>query len=199
MADRGLLLSGPMVRQALAGLKLSTMRPMTRQNAMLNGKMPAAIEWAATDLSTAIPIDFLGKPALCASVGILTPRYQLGDRIWFREAFSRDWCDHTIYRADGGSARAVGYASEPKWTPGIHMPRWACRLERTMTEAPYPRRPCDLTAEEEAAEGFPLPANDPDAPGDDFRAFWRRLHKDAPMDQWCWMYPGLVPVEETAR
>lgn len=59
---------------------------------------------------------------------IIKPPYQLGDILWVRETWNGDWCDHYIYKADGGSAVSAGYASEPKWRPSIHMPREAARI-----------------------------------------------------------------------
>lgn len=56
------------------------------------------------------------------------PPYQPGDILWVRETWNGDWCDHYIYKADGGSAVSAGYASEPKWRPSIHMPRDAARI-----------------------------------------------------------------------
>lgn len=56
------------------------------------------------------------------------PPYQPGDTLWVRETWNGDWCDHYIYKADGGSAKAAGYAAEPKWRPSIHMPREAARI-----------------------------------------------------------------------
>lgn len=51
-----------------------------------------------------------------------------GDILWVRETWNGDWCDHYIYKADGGSAVAVGYAKEPHWHPSIHMPKEAARI-----------------------------------------------------------------------
>lgn len=59
---------------------------------------------------------------------IINPPYQPGDILWVRETWNGDWCDHYIYKADGGSAVSAGYASEPKWRPSIHMPRDAARI-----------------------------------------------------------------------
>lgn len=59
---------------------------------------------------------------------IIKPPYQFGDILWVRETWNGDWCDHYIYKADGGSAVSAGYASEPKWRPSIHMPRDAARI-----------------------------------------------------------------------
>lgn len=62
------------------------------------------------------------------------PPYQPGDILWVRETWNGDWCDHYIYKADGGSAKAAGYAAEPKWRPSIHMPREAARLFLRVTD-----------------------------------------------------------------
>lgn len=60
--------------------------------------------------------------------------YHPGDILWVRETWNGDWCDHYIYKADGGSAKAAGYAAEPKWRPSIHMPREAARLFLRVTD-----------------------------------------------------------------
>lgn len=51
-----------------------------------------------------------------------------GDILWVRETWNGDWCDHYIYKADGGSAKEAGYAKEPRWHPSIHMPKEAARI-----------------------------------------------------------------------
>lgn len=33
--------------------------------------------------------------------------YHPGDILWVRETWNGDWCDHYIYKADGGSAKAA--------------------------------------------------------------------------------------------
>ncbi|MGF0006930.1 hypothetical protein ACQRBP_06335 [Eubacteriales bacterium SGI.150] len=62
------------------------------------------------------------------------PPYQPGDILWVRETWNGDWCDHYIYKADGGSAKAAGYAAEPKWRPSIYMPCEAARLFLRVTD-----------------------------------------------------------------
>jgi len=62
------------------------------------------------------------------------PFGQPGDRLWVRETFNNNWCDHIIYKADGGSAKAAGYAKEPIWKPSIHMPHWASRITLEIDE-----------------------------------------------------------------
>lgn len=70
--------------------------------------------------------DFIGTgdPQLLVSCA----PYQTSDILWVRETWCDDWCDHIIYKADGGSAKEAGYAVEPKWRPSIHMPKEAARL-----------------------------------------------------------------------
>ena len=65
---------------------------------------------------------------------VIRPPYQPVDILYVRETWNGDWCDHYIYKADGGSAKAAGYAAEPKWRPSIHMPREAARLFLRVTD-----------------------------------------------------------------
>jgi hypothetical protein len=50
--------------------------------------------------------------------------YAVGDRIWVRECFTGAKGESTkiLYRADGDIANVT-------WTPSIHMPRWASRID----------------------------------------------------------------------
>lgn len=83
-----------------------------------------------------IGTNFQGFPMECRMIDIETqeivrraePVYHVGDVLYVRETFNSDWCDHTIYKADGGSAKAAGYSAEPKWHPSIHMPHEAARI-----------------------------------------------------------------------
>lgn len=157
---------------------------------------------------------------------VLRHRIRRGDGIWFRECFAlsqhdpdmmepdaknHDHWDGAVYRADGEDQGGGWFRQEvnagraqdveriaPPWRPGIHMPRWACRLTATVVADPYPRRPCDLTPSELKSEGFPLPADDADHPGATFAEFWEALHPGEPMDQWCWFYP-LDAHQETDK
>lgn len=70
----------------------------------------------------------------CDMGHLMRPPYQPGDILWVRETWNGDWCDHYIYKADGGSAKAAGYAAEPKWRPSIHMPKEAARLFLRVTD-----------------------------------------------------------------
>lgn len=58
----------------------------------------------------------------------IDPPCKVGDVLYVRETWNGDWCDHYIYKADGGSAKEAGYTEEPKWKPSIHMPKEAARI-----------------------------------------------------------------------
>jgi hypothetical protein len=86
-------------------------------------------------------------------------RYQTGDRIWVREAFSgfyflrdlppRDWPLSPIwYWADGNPAGKSW--TRPK--PSIHMPRWASRLTLIVTDVRVQRLK-DISEQDAIAEG----------------------------------------------
>lgn len=71
------------------------------------------------------------------NASLLTCPYGLvGDRLWVREALSRNGSFMTYY---DGSGVMQGELSMPSWCerkkiPPIHMPRWACRTVLEITE-----------------------------------------------------------------
>ena len=79
--------------------------------------------------------------------------YKPGDILWVRETFCPDWCDHVIYKADGGSAKEAGYASEPKWRSPRYMPRATARLFLRITDVCVERLQ-DMAAADVRAEGI---------------------------------------------
>lgn len=119
MKERGMIFNGEMVRALLNGNKTQTRRPIKpRPLWVYGGKVPVRTEDA----------DPKGE--------IRCPFGQVGDQIWVRETFRlfdhSDECGASahcscppsgtpIYRADFDDA-------ESKWTPSIHMPRWASRI-----------------------------------------------------------------------
>ena len=88
----------------------------------------------------------------CDMGHLMQPPYQPGDILWVRETWNGDWCDHYIYKADGGSAKAAGYAAEPKWRPSIHMPKEAARIFLRVKGVRVERLK-DITPEQIDAEG----------------------------------------------
>ena len=90
----------------------------------------------------------------CASV---KAPYSIGDILWVRETWNGDWCDHYIYKADGGSAVSAGYDKEPRWHPSIHMPRDAARIFLRVTDVRVERLQ-DIDDDGVVAEGLEIGA-----------------------------------------
>lgn len=126
MTDRPILFSAPMVRALLDGRKSQTRRIY----------IPPA------------PFDVGDDIAVHVATGEFKSRYEIGDRLWVREAWRcNGWATDVatiFYRAnerDGYTAMCEQYPVVGKkpmrvtatWRPGIHMPRWASRLTLTVT------------------------------------------------------------------
>lgn len=114
MRERPILMNGDMVRAILAGTKTQTRRPVKLNpsgRAVLGGR-----NWHLDDPDCVKACPF-GQP---------------GDRLWVRETWGQDeaLCEGVQYRADWGQEAQDHAAnhSEWRWSPSIHMPRWACRL-----------------------------------------------------------------------
>ncbi len=122
--------------------------------------------------------------------------YHPGDILWVRETWNGDWCDHYIYKADGGSAKSAGYTAEPKWHPSIHMPREAARLFLRVTDVRVERLQ-DINLDP------PGPKNQVVREGlrylSDFIAVWDRTIKPADLHLYGWEANPWVWVIEFER
>ena len=137
MKEHPILFSGDMVRAILDGRKT-----MTRRVCKL-------------DLAVVAPTGKIAHSELAMrAIMRKCPYGQPGDRLWVREAFCPDWCDHVIYKADGGSAIEAGYTREPRWKPSIHMPRWTSRITLEITAVRVERLQ-DITELDSGREGDP--------------------------------------------
>ncbi|MBX6183672.1 hypothetical protein ISD42_01655 [Pseudomonas aeruginosa] len=71
-----------------------------------------------------------------------------GDRLWVRETFADIGCRLT-FRAD---LEDGAHCSVTRWTPSLHMPRWASRILLEIT-AVHVERLQDISEEQALAEG----------------------------------------------
>lgn len=126
----------------------------------------------------------------CDMGHLMKPPYQPGDTLWVRETWNGDWCDHYIYKADGGSAKAAGYAAEPKWRPSIHMPREAARLFLRVKEVSVEklREISALSAMDEGVTDW-----------NDFVRLWNTTIKSADLPLYGWDANPWVWVIEFER
>ncbi|EHI8955311.1 hypothetical protein J9049_003910 [Salmonella enterica] len=150
MKERGMIFNSEMVRAILEGRKTQTRRIMKVQPGTPEFGLRLIIEsskanengmyfWSQDD---ACGIKARSKP-------FLFPYGEVGDRIWVRETFrvhSRATDVATlVYRASVRNSWTeqthrvpVAVCNKPvtpeKWTPSIHMPRWASRITLEITD-----------------------------------------------------------------
>ncbi|EQC1581285.1 hypothetical protein ACY2PL_003565 [Klebsiella oxytoca] len=121
MIERGMIFNAEMVRAILDGRKTQTRRPVKfpvldrNLGCELAGNELAGELAAGNYLNSAF-----GKP---------------GNRIWVRET----WTPESIDAEDGSyspdyRATANGQPLDGRWTPAIHMPRWASRILLEISE-----------------------------------------------------------------
>lgn len=206
MKERSILFNSDMVNAILDGRKTQTRRPV-KHHALLG--FPE--DWCPKKESLN---KFLGDYTLFCPFG------QVGDRLWCRETFGFGTQDDDInhlerivcYKAgypyhitdsgvnemkrckSGDFMQPNHYVWEPKkWTPSIHMPRWASRITLEITDVKV-QRIQKITKEEAKAEGvtktdFPLETVEGWA--DDlyprfFREKWQNIYNTWNSNPWVW-------------
>lgn len=157
MKERPILFNGPMVRAILDGRKTQTRRVVKPQPDTIRHGKPFTVGGLPT------------SPIVC-------PHGQPGDRLWVRETFGAgarpcpiEGCVEGLeYRADEACIDEIEdlplYQPEipddvecldrwmGKWTPSIHMPRWASRITLEITDVRVERLQ-DISEEDAVAEG----------------------------------------------
>lgn len=117
MKERPILFSAPMVRAILDGRKTQTRRIVKFTDAGHVKEPRGHRRWHPDDPSAVLACQY-GQP---------------GERLWVREAFHGYHWDkpRAVYRADGERQRVrtqIESYEVGRWTPSIHMPRWASRI-----------------------------------------------------------------------
>ncbi|EBE4782500.1 hypothetical protein FHK17_24645 [Salmonella enterica] len=140
MKERGMIFNGEMVRAILEGRKTQTRRPF-------NWRRQPAMEMAERDDGSLWP--WAEDCERGGDIWFACPFGEVGDRIWVRETFrvhSRATDVATlVYRASVRNSWTeqthrvpVAVCNKPatpeKWTPSIHMPRWASRITLEITD-----------------------------------------------------------------
>ncbi|EEE2003750.1 hypothetical protein [Salmonella enterica] len=190
--ERGVIFNGEMVRAILDGRKTQTRRIMKLQPEILGSGLRYITEsrkqnevgkyfWCISDA--------LGMRA--RSAVFACPFGDVGDRIWVRETYrvhSRATDVATlVYRASVRNSWTeqthrvpVAVCNKPatpeKWTPSIHMPRWASRILLEITDVRVERLR-DLSEEDAKSEGI-IPSAGGVLPGWEYRINFRDLWMD---------------------
>ncbi|MCA7012502.1 hypothetical protein LF934_07560 [Dickeya dadantii] len=124
MKERGMIFNADMVRAILDGRKTQTRRiiKLSHERGMVN---PVVCGKNGEISSVTCRL----APTLCPHGGV-------GDRLWVRETFASGLCTETTlaYRATHKPEDLEeGWGEAIKWTPSIHMPRWASRITLEIT------------------------------------------------------------------
>lgn len=206
MKERGMIFNGEMTRAILDGRKTQTRRIMKVQPSEDFTPMNMALEtdykarWYTPGI---VDKDGYLQPASKEVFGVSNenegyscPFGAVGDRIWVREAFrvhSRATDIATlVYKASERNSWTeqthrvpVAVCNKPatpeKWTPSLHMPRWASRILLEITDVRVERL-SSISEEDAGREGYPA---DPSPYG-------------GRMDKWLWfrqLWDGIYPEQ----
>lgn len=190
--ERPIIFSGPMVQAVLAGRKTQTRRVVK-----------------GAPLWDTAPVEFSNSPGWWTDRedhdSRRCPYGKPGDRLWVRETFAAPWgkdyelpggVPAVFYRADGEP-----FNDDGRWTPSIHMPRWASRITLELTGVRVERLQ-DISEKDAKAEGIeePSPAHgawcDPNLGREGhwsyrltFSLLWDSINgKRAPWASNCWVW-----------
>lgn len=131
--------------------------------------------------------------------GYTCPFGAVGDRIWVRETWAEAGAgapDLKLYRADYPEHVPTHYenvppADEIRWTPSIHMPRWASRLTLEITGVRVERL-ASVSDEDAGKEGYPANPAPYGGTMDKwlwFRGLWDSIYPDQSFrhNPWVWV------------
>lgn len=170
-----MIFNGEMVRAILDGRKTQTRRPV---------KLPVIDKNMGCELAGN---ELAGE--LAAGNYWNSPFGKPGDRIWVRETWAEAGAgapELQLYRANYPKHVPSHYenvppAEEIRWTPSIHMPRWASRILLEIIDVRVERL-SSISEEDAGKEGYPA---DPSPFG-------------GHMDKWLWfrqLWDGIYPEQ----
>ncbi|KTB50162.1 ASCH domain-containing protein [Klebsiella quasipneumoniae] len=178
MKERGMIFNREMVRAILDGRKTQTRRIMKPQPE----PCPRGGHWWPSNVfKTMLHVEEEmqnGKGGWGGLVGDSCPFGDLGDRIWVRETWAEAGAsapDLKLYRANYPEHVPSIYENVPpteeiRWTPSIHIPRWASRILLEITDVRVEQLNA-ISQEDAQAEGMELTGwrptySDPDSGGE---------------------------------
>lgn len=191
MKERGMIFNGEMVRAILDGRKTQTRRIIKPQPVMYEPGQSIHVS------------DMINDALRC-------PFGQVGNRIWVRETWAEAGAgapDLKLYRANYPEHVPTHYENVPpvdeiRWTPSIHMPRWASRLTLEITGVRIERL-ASISDDDAGKEGYP--ANPAPYGGNMdkwlwFRGLWDSIYPDQSFkhNPWVWVIE-FKRIEEAAQ
>ncbi|MEP8655833.1 hypothetical protein ABKV48_15785 [Enterobacter hormaechei] len=182
MKERGMIFNGEMVRAILDGRKTQTRRLLKWKQTRFTeiGEREDGRRWPWSE-DAEHACDFWHP----------CPFGTVGDRIWVRETFCAvpdheepAGCSALLYAADGNGQYG-------KWTPSIHMPRWASRITLEITGVRVERL-ASVSDEDAGKEGYPANPAPYGGTMDKwlwFRGLWDSIYPDQSFkhNPWVWV------------
>lgn len=192
MKERGMIFNGEMVRAILEGRKAQTRRPF-------NWRRQPAMEMAERDDGSLWP--WAEDCERGGDIWFACPFGEVGDRVWVRETFrvhsrATDFAT-LVYRASVRNSWTeqthrvpVAVCNKPatadKWTPSIHMPRWASRILLEITDVRVERLH-SISERDALREGlFQLPASGRYCLQPGMQYFGMASHSAKEVYSWLW-------------
>lgn len=180
--ERGMIFNAEMVRAILSGQKTQTRRIVKCDFQEIAGRDDGTLWPWREDCEHA---EDYWYPC---------PHGNVGDRIWVRETFAKGLSTKSTlaYRATHKPEDLEdGFWETIKWTPSIHMPRWASRILLEITSVRVERLN-DISEEDAQAEGV-LPSTHAITPPEavyrvGFGELWRSIYGDEgwKKNPWVW-------------
>ena len=194
MKERGMIFNAEMVRAILDGRKTQTRRIMKLQPKPSKSR-PGDFWFSSKKLESMVHVSDLApgnSPIADYHLFIQEhcgPFGAAGDRIWVREAGAEAGAsapELKLYRANYPDHVPSHYENVPpveeiRWTPSIHMPRWASRITLEITGVRVERLNT-ISTESARAEGYPA----------------ERELDGGNIDPWLWfrdLWDGIYPEQ----
>lgn len=214
MRERGMIFNAEMVRAILNGSKTQTRRVMKPQPTPddyicpYDGPRGGHI-WPSKNHQYGLHVELMmqnGEGHWDGLASQACPFGEVGDRIWVRETYRVMGCATDVarlmYKASERNSFTESTRTVPvgtctkqpsqKWTPSIHMPRWASRILLEITSVRVER--LNAISEEDAqAEGV-TPSTHLITPPEamhrvGFRNIWESIYGEESWsaNPWCWV------------
>ncbi|ENB6028414.1 hypothetical protein ABHJ46_003272 [Shigella dysenteriae] len=201
MKERGMIFNAEMVRAILDGRKTQTRRLVPEwqvpKHSPDNSDDPRYNWMAEAQRDRRYGYGVFGETEeACAKELSLMAPCPFGnrwERIWVRETFG-DCGERLVYRADTDDG---AQCKVNRWTPSIHMPRWASRITLEITGVRVERLN-EISEEDAAKEGVAWESATPGVPAkpgavlsakQDFSILWKSIYGDESWaaNPWVWV------------
>lgn len=196
MNEKPILFNAEMVNAILSGRKTQTRRIMKVQPEPSKSRsgdywFPCNKMQSMVHVSDLLP----GNPYMPDAHEFFStccPLGGIGDQLWVREAFAAGLCTESTlaYRATHKTEDLEeGWGETIKWTPSIHMPRWASRINLLITGVRVERLQ-DISDADASAEGCKISSmQSGDCLSDMFARLWKSIYGDESWqaNPWVWV------------